>query len=64
MVSDFAALLPATVIATMLGIPLDQHDNVRVWTDQFLTRDAGVMGIPPRATRCRQPELVACRCSS
>ena len=45
-VSDFAALLPATVIATMLGIPPDQHDNVRVWTDQFLTREAGVMGIP------------------
>ena len=45
-VSDFAARLPATVIATMLGIPPDQHDNVRVWTDQFLTREAGVMGIP------------------
>ena len=38
-VSDFAARLPATVIATMLGIPPDQHDNVRVWTDQFLTRE-------------------------
>ena len=46
MVGDFAARLPATVIATMLGIPADQHDNVRVWTDQLLTRDAGMMGIP------------------
>lgn len=38
-----------TVIATMLGIPPERHDDVRVWTDQFLTREAGVMGIPAEA---------------
>lgn len=48
-VSDFAALLPATVIASMLGIPPEQHDDVRVWTDAFLHREAGVMDIPPAA---------------
>ena len=48
-VSNYAALLPVTVIATMLGIPADRHDAVRVWTDEFLTREAGVMGIPAEA---------------
>jgi cytochrome P450 len=45
-VSEYAALLPATVISTMLGIPPDQHDNVRVWTDELLGREAGVMTMP------------------
>jgi cytochrome P450 len=48
-VTDYAALLPATVIASMLGIPPEQHDDVRVWTDAFLHREAGVMDIPPAA---------------
>ena len=37
-VTDYAALLPATVISVMLGIPEDEHDHVRVWTDDYLTR--------------------------
>ncbi len=45
-VTDYAALLPATVISTMLGIPVEEHEHVRVWTDQLLTRDAGMMTIP------------------
>ena len=48
-VRDYSALLPATVIASMLGIPPEQHDDVRVWTDQFLHREAGVADIPPGA---------------
>ncbi len=48
-VGDYAARLPVTVIATMLGIPPEEHDSVRVWTDQLLTRDAGVMSVPPEA---------------
>ena len=37
-VTDFSALLPATVISVMLGLPEREHDNVRVWTDDYLTR--------------------------
>ena len=37
-VKDFAALLPTTVISVMLGIPQQQHDDVRMWTDDYLTR--------------------------
>jgi cytochrome P450 len=48
-VTDYAALLPATVIASMLGIPPEQHDDVRTWTDDFLHREAGVAEIPPAA---------------
>jgi cytochrome P450 len=48
-VTDYAALLPATVISTMLGIPTEEHEHVRVWTDQLLTREAGMMTVPPDA---------------
>jgi cytochrome P450 len=48
-VTDYAALLPATVISTMLGIPTKEHEHVRVWTDQLLTREAGTMSVPPDA---------------
>jgi cytochrome P450 len=37
-VQDYSALLPASVISVMLGIPEDEHDNVRTWTDDYLTR--------------------------
>ena len=37
-VSDYSALLPASVISIMLGIAESDHDNVRTWTDDYLTR--------------------------
>jgi cytochrome P450 len=48
-VTDYAALLPATVISTMLGVPTEEHEHVRVWTDQLLTREAGMMTVPADA---------------
>jgi cytochrome P450 len=56
-VRDYSALLPATVIASMLGIPPEQHDDVRLWTDDFLHREAGVADIP-RAAIEAQGKLV------
>ena len=59
-VTDFSALLPATVISVMLGLPEDEHDNVRVWTDDYLTRpedriDQTVDSRVARASSCSSP---------
>jgi cytochrome P450 len=47
-VEQFTALLPTTVVGTMLGIPPDRHDDARQWTDDLLTREPG-NPVPPRA---------------
>ena len=41
---EFSALLPTTVVGTMLGIPPDRHDDARQWTDDLLTREPGQSG--------------------
>jgi cytochrome P450 len=38
MVADFAALFPVEVIASMLGIPKGERQQIRLWTDEFLHR--------------------------
>ncbi len=48
-VEQFSALLPTTVVGTMLGIPADRHDDVRRWTDDLLTREPGNPTPPPAA---------------
>jgi cytochrome P450 len=47
-VHEFSALLPTTVVGTMLGIPPSRHDDARRWTDDLLTREPG-NPVPPRA---------------
>jgi cytochrome P450 len=47
-VREFTALLPTTVVGTLLGIPADRHDDARQWTDDLLTREPG-NPVPPRA---------------
>ena len=46
---EFTALLPTTVVGTMLGIPADRHDDARQWTDDLLTREPGNPVPPPAA---------------
>jgi cytochrome P450 len=48
-VHEFTALLPTTVIGTLLGIPADRHDDARQWTDDLLTREPGNPVPPPAA---------------
>ena len=48
-VTEFAARLPATVISVMLGIPADEHEHVREWTDDYLTRPEDAIGLPPES---------------
>lgn len=40
-VDDFTALLPMDVISTLLGIPQQDRDQVRAWSNAVLHRDAG-----------------------
>ena len=48
-VHEFTALLPTTVVGTMLGISPDRHDDARQWTDDLLTREPGNPVPPPAA---------------
>jgi cytochrome P450 len=38
-VEEFGAKLPVMVISSLLGVPEEDHDQIRIWTDQLLNRD-------------------------
>lgn len=40
-VADFAALFPVEVITTMLGVPEQHRQQLRLWLDEFLQREPG-----------------------
>src|SRR5262249_43712874 len=40
-VADFGAKLPMMVIGAMLGVPAEDRDAIRVWTDDSLRREPG-----------------------
>ena len=42
-VADFSALFPVEVITTMLGVPEEQRQQVRLWLDKSLDRPPGRM---------------------
>ncbi|CAN5551825.1 cytochrome P450 [soil metagenome] len=44
-VTDFSALFPVEVIATMLGVPEEHRQSVRIWIDKSLERDPGQVGM-------------------
>lgn len=46
-VANFGCYLPMYVIGTLLKIPESDHDQIRVWTDNLLEREDGVMEMPP-----------------
>lgn len=43
-VRDYAVLLPLTVIATQLGVPIEDLSKFRRWTDGFVTQLSGLAG--------------------
>jgi len=47
-VEDFGAKLPAMVIGSLLGVPEEDQDQVRIWTDALLHRDPGETDVPER----------------
>jgi cytochrome P450 len=40
-VADFGARLPVMVISALLGVPEEDQDSIRVWTDALLHREPG-----------------------
>jgi cytochrome P450 len=47
LVGDYAALLPMDVIATLLGVPDADHEQLRKWSDALLHREEGVPDVTP-----------------
>lgn len=43
-VADFAALFPVEIITTMLGVPAEDRQQLRLWLDTGLEREPGSMG--------------------
>jgi cytochrome P450 len=50
-VDDFGAKLPMMVIGAMLGVPEEDRDPIRVWTDEMLHRDPGETDASERLAR-------------
>jgi len=47
LIADYAARLPMDVIAHMLGVPEEDEEALRVWTNALLERDEGVPDVTP-----------------
>jgi len=43
-VADFSALFPVEIITTMLGVPAEDRQQLRLWMDKGLEREPGSMG--------------------
>ena len=41
-VADFAALFPVEIITSMLGVPAEDRQQLRLWLDKGLERDEGI----------------------
>ena len=53
-VKEFTAKLPMDVISTLLGIPAEDRDQVRGWSNDVLHRDPGEPGVSPRGMAAMQ----------
>jgi cytochrome P450 len=53
-VADFGAQLPAMVIGSMLGVPPEDQDAIRRWTDEVLHRDPGETQVSDRMRTVQQ----------
>jgi cytochrome P450 len=47
-VADFGAKVPMMVISSMLGVPEEDREQIREWTDQTLHREPGEVDPTPR----------------
>jgi cytochrome P450 len=61
LVAEFAVLLPITVIAEMLGVPLERRDDFRRWGDGMLGLDRAVQAESSMAMLGFLTELIAAK---
>lgn len=47
LIGDFAGRLPMDVVSELLGIPTDDRDSLRNWSDTVLHREPGKKDVPP-----------------
>jgi cytochrome P450 len=47
-VADFGAKLPMMVIGAMLGVPEEDREQIRIWTDEMLHYEPGEIGMRER----------------
>jgi cytochrome P450 len=47
-ITDFGAKVPMMVIASMLGVPEEDREQIRHWTDEMLHREPGEVDPTPR----------------
>jgi len=52
--TSFANLLPMTVIADALGVPREDMDRFRIWSDAFITQLGGMADKPARLDAARK----------
>jgi cytochrome P450 len=53
-VADFGAKLPMMVIGAMLGVPAEDSDAIRIWTDDSLHREPGETDVSDRLQTVHQ----------
>jgi cytochrome P450 len=53
-VADFGALFPVEIITTMLGVPPEHRQQIRVWLDKQLERHPGDFHVPAEGLEAAQ----------
>jgi cytochrome P450 len=53
-VADFGAIFPVEIISAMLGVPPENRQQVRLWTDKQLERGRGDFHVPPEGVEAAQ----------
>ncbi len=48
-VAEFAGKLPMDVISELMGVPVEDRDQIRAWADGVMHRDDGVTDVPAEA---------------
>ena len=54
LIANFAYPIPAVVIAEMMGVPAEDRDMFKRWSDDVLTLVFGAAGIPDRRMRAQE----------
>jgi cytochrome P450 len=53
-VADFGAIFPVEIISTMLGVPPQHRQQIRLWLDNQLERNPGDFHVPPEGVEAAQ----------